>query len=334
MDAKLTAYLFKHCKVEKPGQKDVKIKDEYGNLTTAKSKFSSAKHFDHLIAGSALKMSLEEKKVSPGLLVMIENITSDRASVYGFPSFPVHDLEQNLVLVPPRKVTTYNASSHTLAKQHAAAKSEAGGPEKKKVKREGGAKKGNSNFKVGIGKIQKAQIQAEDEHFVAEDDVDYSNINYNNSRNEDGIRYSDIGVAEQIMSSIEVVLPTNFLDIIRVVFQYFWELEFDDPLVNQAFFANIDNLNCAQYGLPAFADLPMSLSIIRDRINETIKNENGYSRSYKSPEDFYSDFRQMFENIFQFYPPDSTPRAKAIELNDTFHQKWAVAKSEFKYPID
>ena len=47
--------------------------------------------------------------------------------------------------------------------------------EKKKVKREGGAKKGNSNFKVGIGKIQKAQIQAEDEHFVAEDDVDYSN---------------------------------------------------------------------------------------------------------------------------------------------------------------
>ena len=134
MDAKLTAYLFKHCKVEKPGQKDVKIKDEYGNLTTAKSKFSSAKHFDHLIGSLGLKLSLEEKKISPDLFNTIQRLSAERASVYGFPSFPEHELVQNLHLTAPRKVTTYAASAKTLALENDF-KMGVDGPEKKKRKR-------------------------------------------------------------------------------------------------------------------------------------------------------------------------------------------------------
>ena len=39
----------------------------------------------------------------------------------------------------------------------------------------------------------------------------------------------------------------------------------------------------------------------------------------------------MFENIFSFFPPESAPRLKAIELNTVFHEKWEVAKKAFKY---
>jgi len=299
-----------------------------------KGKAQVSKFFDNLVTGINLKLTAEEKKLPPGLAQIVNNITAERASTYSFVPFPEHELLETLVLAPPRKVNAYSVSSRTLAINAA----QASGPPKEKVKREPtGAAKGNVNWRVGFGrsKISRAHMQEDQGHFVSEDasaSIDDENPRKRERLTEDGNLLSDMGAPEQIMSSSEIVLPVNFFPVLNGVFEQFWQLEFDNPSVSQAFFAKIDLTNCRSYGLESFAERSMSLSVIRDRLEAT-KASSGYTHTtaYISPEDFYSDFRQMFENIFSFFPPQSAPQLKAIELNTLFHEKWEAAMKTFKY---
>jgi len=294
-----------------------------------------SKLLDGLISGIGVKLTQDEKKLPPGLAQIVNTISAERASTYSFVPFPEHELLETFVLTAPRKVNTYAAGNKTIAQQAAAA----GGPPKEKVKREptGAAARGNPNWRVGFGrsKISRAQAQEDMGHFVSEDQSfndDDTNPRKRERVTDDGNMLSDLGAPEQILSSSEIILPLNFFAVISGVFETFWQLEFDNPQVSQAFFAKIDLANCRSYGLESFAESSMSLSVIRDRLEAT-KATAGYTHSspYISPEDFYSDFRQMFENIFAFFPPQSAPQLKAVELNTMFHSKWEGAKTAFKY---
>jgi len=320
--ADLTEHLFAYVKIDR--SKAVKG-----------GKAQVSKLFDGLISGIGVKLNAEEKKLPPGLAQIVNTISAERASTYNFVPFPEHELLETFVLAPPRKVNTYQASQKTIAAQAAAA----GGPPKEKVKREptGAAAKGNASWKVGFGrsKISRAQLQEDLGHFVSEDHIvndDDMNPRKRERLTDDGNLLSDLGAPEQILSSSEIILPANFFAVINSVFEQFWRMEFDNPQVSQAFFAKIDLANCRAYGLESFAERSMSLSVIRDRLEAT-KATAGYTHTspYISPEDFYSDFRQMFENIFAFFPPQSAPQLKAIELNTLFHSRWEDAKAAFKY---
>ncbi len=306
---------------------------------------SKNKHCDNFIKSLNLKMSNDEKKLSSGLFDVVTHISAERAASYGFTPFPLHELEINLGLEAPRKVNAFSAGSKTQALL-AAGTTTGAVDNGVKVKRENkfgvgfGSRKriGNKAFQVGGNKAARQHLADEEAQFVSEETVDYGYAHaahMSQEGDDDNDNFGGAGAPEQILSSTEIVLPTNFLNVIKGVFEPFWLLEFDDPAVSQAFFANIDNINCKQYGLTAFTDAPMSLSIIRDRMDATEANignfGSGYSRAYKSPEDFYSDFRQMFENIFSYYPPQSLPQLKAVELNTLFHEEWDKAKAVFKY---
>ncbi len=308
-----------------------------------KPKANVSKTFDALVNTIGVKLNAEEKKLPSGLAQIVANVTAERASSYRFIPFPMHELQDSFVLVAPRKVNTYVASQRTLNAQAASAAASAnGGAPKEKVKRESsGGGKGNPAWRVGFGKprASRAHLQEDLGHFVAEDEDRDEDGDFNPRKRErlfeDENSAADLGAPEQILSSAEsIVLPKNFYQVIYGVFEQFWSMEFDDPAVSQAFFAKIDINNCRAYGLEVFAESSMSLSVIRDRLdatNATGATSTGYSLAYRSPEDFYSDFRQMFENIFAFFPPQSAPQLKAIELNTLFHVKWEAAKASFKY---
>jgi len=273
------------------------------------------KHCDTLMKALNLKLSLEEKRLSSGLFDVVSRVSSERAQGYGFAPFPQHELEHNLQLTAPRKVTSYQLSRQTAAIMAAEARGEVPGAAdgkdgKAKGIGKGGFKRGSGNkaFKVGgNAKAIRAHHAEEQGHFVDEED-DYG-YGYGGGvgaggmgvggTTEDGTDLADLGAPEQLLSSAEVVLPSNFLAVIQGVFQLFWDLDMGgNPQVSQAFFANIDSANCGDYGLAVFADSAMSLSIIRDRMEATAATMGagqggGYSRAYRSPEDFYSDFRQV-----------------------------------------
>ena len=56
--------------------------------------------------------------------------------------------------------------------------------------------------------------------------------------------------------------PENLYHVIGNVFNEFWQMEFDENIVN-AFLARIDKRNCADYGLTDFASESCSLPVIK-----------------------------------------------------------------------
>jgi hypothetical protein len=58
-------------------------------------------------------------------------------------------------------------------------------------------------------------------------------------------------------------LPVNFYDVIKPLFDHFWEKKIDNKEVAKAFFANINSTNCKDYGLKDFSSQSYSFSIIK-----------------------------------------------------------------------
>ncbi|RYH32491.1 hypothetical protein EON65_00500 [archaeon] len=59
-------------------------------------------------------------------------------------------------------------------------------------------------------------------------------------------------------------LPVNFYDVVRPLFDEFWDKKFDDTQkVGAAFFARITSANCQDYGLSSFAEFSSALPVIK-----------------------------------------------------------------------
>ena len=154
-------------------------------------------------------------------------------------------------------------------------------------------------------------------------------------------------------SSVPRPLPANFLPVMSKLFSVFWEMEFDDPSVSHAFFAKIDAANCKLYGMETFAERASSLAVISERLKATeemqsqgahyqmtmlsstrIQTSGAHSSGspampYRSVEDFFTDFREMFDNVYRYFPHDGAVQLKAKELDAIFTSKWEAVKAQF-----
>ena len=141
----LTDRLFKAAKIDRSGVSKSLVKN---------------KHCDALMKPLNLKLSLEEKRLSSGLFDVVSRVTSERAQGYGFSPFPRHELEHNLQLTAPRKVTGYQLSKQSAAILAAEARGEVPGEPKAKVKGEGrgGFKKGTGNKAMKVGGNAKVRM--------------------------------------------------------------------------------------------------------------------------------------------------------------------------------
>lgn len=141
---------------------------------------------------------------------------------------------------------------------------------------------------------------------------------------------SDGGDGEYEMDNIEDLreqipmarLPTNFTVVAKELFEYFWNLEFDDAGTNFAFFAKITALNCKEYNLQDFSGESSCLTVIKERLD---------GDAYISTEYFYYDFVQLFDNIFKYFPEDSEAYKTAKEVSATFDERWKAAQQKFIY---
>jgi hypothetical protein len=291
------------------------------------------KGFDALLIPLDLKLSNEEKRMKTGLLDHAVGITSESASSYNFRTFEKDVLEQDLVLMAPRKVTAYVPVAVK--------------PEKEKKKRVSTGAPRNVRPRVS-----RAQEAVQDAFFVNESaPATGSGVQGALARKmarQGGGGGGMEGPAEAVFTSTDVRLPKNFYDVINRLFSKFWSMEFDEPSVNQAFFAKIDRANCKDYGLSTFAESPMCLSVIRDRVEASHQIEilggwesaamtgtkearSALTHAFKSPEDFYSDLMAMFNNISTYFPQESLAFVKGQELQGVFVGDWAEAKKTFTW---
>jgi hypothetical protein len=294
------------------------------------------------LSNLGIKLSNDEKKMKTGLLDHATGIPADQASSYEFREFLVQDLEQDMVLVAPRKVTAYVP---VVVK-----------PEKEKKKRTSKGP-GNAARNAKQARAQRAANKAQEvnqENFFVKEDTAEPGEAVPSALARRMARASSTagggtgmeGPAEAIFTSQEVSLPKNFYEVIYGVFTKFWTMEFDEPSVNQAFFAKIDKANCTHYGLKNFSERPMSLGVIQDRMEAsrqvhdfggwseaclvgTKESRDSLNQAFKSEEDFYSDMLSMFNNISMYFPSDSPAVSKGKELHAVFVKDWEQAKSKF-----
>eukprot|EP01031_Cornospumella_fuschlensis_P034294 gene34294-41508_t len=119
-------------------------------------------------------------------------------------------------------------------------------------------------------------------------------------------------------------LPTNFYDVIKPLFDDFWEdKRFDNPQVAVAFFSRISSANCREYGLPSFAEFSSALTVIKDKLK---------AKSYTSPSEFHLDMYQMFGNITQYFPESHPAVDVARSLKEVFDAKWKTLDDRFVWP--
>jgi len=308
-----------------------------------------------------VKLTEAEMKLKTGLFEMV---TSLSPSVTGQATlapprvwmFPTSELENELKLQIPREVQGYWASG--AARSAPAQKSQKSKENVKKMRA--------ANTTAAKAKRNLAVMDAG--HYVSEDAVTIGNTTLSGydldeamarkrmRSDEDGYDYDGEGGGES--SNTEDVgqqrvepLPTNFCEVIKEVFEHFWQMEFEDESVMRiAFFAKIDSSNCTEFGLESYASSASCLAVIRDRIDATcVAKERSaaaalYGSSsrggggsthgiqpYTSINDFSSDFRQMFNDIERFWPASSPVRAKAKELSAIFAVKWQDAQAKFKF---
>ena len=293
---------------------------------------SIPKNIDAYLVPLGIKLGKDEKKCKAGLAENARGITLEQASNYEFEKFPLEELERDMVLVAPRKVTAFVPTNVK--------------PEKEKKKRAStGTTTGPKTVKSRVSR-QHEMEQAS--HFVKEDSADAVQGAMARKIARTGSSAAMQGPAEQVMTSTDVKVPKNFFAIINVVFTVFWTMEFDEPIHNQAFFANIDKANCSHYGLTNYAETPMSFSVIRDRLLDTQEVErlgghvaassntnkevrHALNRSYKSIEDFSSDFTLLFKNISMYFPKESIVHAKSAEIEKKFTETWEEEKKKFRW---
>lgn len=107
----------------------------------------------------------------------------------------------------------------------------------------------------------------------------------------------------------------DLYSVIEHIFKRYWTKEFDDTATSNAFFANIQAVNAADFGLSTFATESTSLTIINTRIQ---------ARHYQSIAAFKFDMETMFDNILKYFPVGSPPHLMAQHLYREFQTTWAA----------
>ena len=294
------------------------------------------KGIDAYLVPLGIKLDQAAKKSAAGLAQHATGIKKEQASSYEFSTFAQDELERDLVLVAPRKVTAFEPTNVKPVK------------EKKKRVSAGSAGTAPRTAKSKASRVHEIEQAA---HFVKEDSVETAvqGAMARKMARSSSAAAAMVGPAEQVMTSTEVVVHKNFFEVINKVFNKYWSMEFDEDAVNRAFFANIDKSNAGDYGLVTYAETPMSLSVIRDRIlaSEEVDRLGGHvtasshstkaaraalMKSYKSVEDFCSDFTVMFKNISMYFPADNTEvHKKREELEADFSKTWEEAKKTLRW---
>ena len=147
-----------------------------------------------------------------------------------------------------------------------------------------------------------------------------------------------------VLRAPEKPLPLNFYEVAFRVFNEFWTLEFEDADTDLriSLFAKINSSNCKEYNLEHYSESSSSLADIYERLEATLnigkpkakvggalKVAVNMTFPYRSTEDFFSDFRAMFDNIYIYYPKDGKVFAKILELDALFNSRWEEALKRF-----
>ena len=120
------------------------------------------------------------------------------------------------------------------------------------------------------------------------------------------------------------VLPLNFYEVAKSVFDTFWNLEFDDKEVTWAFFAKINAQNCLDFNVQSFAENSTCLAVIKEKLDNSL---------YPTIDSFLYDFHQMFDNIFTYYAPEHPAVAKGKELHKLFEKTWVKEREKFSWSL-
>ena len=308
--------------------------------------------------GPSFKLTNEEKRMKTGLLacatanpVSLSQVKPPQLWV-----FPTAELEQELKLETPRKVQTFVPSAASTAA--AASKSRENIKKARIANTAGGRAKRNaqaidSSHYVSDETTSHGGALIEDALARKRSRLSSGCGGGGGGSGDAGGGSSDDAIAEDDIQSMTAMLrplPANFYQVMHGLFSVFWEMDFADEKVSYAFFAKIDATNCILYGLETYATRASSLVGISERLQATDDmQKNGLHHPmmlsstrpaqaaaavstalpYRSVEDFYTDFREMFDNIYRFYPTESPVQAKAKELDQIFKAKWLHVKSQF-----
>jgi len=311
--------------------------------------------FDQFLGtlNQSARLTDEEKRAKTGLREMVTNPALAQGGVVVPPRlwvFSTSELENELKLQVPRKIQAYVPPVATVP------------PVQSQKSKENVKKMRAAN--TTAGKVKRNLQVMDASHYVSDDVTTVGNTSVSifddvvglprkrtrlssagggdgggDGGDDDGDGWSGGGSAA---SALYPPLPKNFYDIINGIFQTFWSMEFPEEAVSLAFFAKIDSSNCTEYGLTSFSESPSGLAVIRDRMDASLlaRQHEQYGgpapgaygiQPYRSVEDFYTDFRHMFDNVYRYFPADSPAQVTARELDVKFKVTWAAAKSAFKY---
>lgn len=235
------------------------------------------------------KISKSEKGIRTNLG---ELIRTPMDSVITIAPFPTSQLEAILQLQPPKKVIEYSGPQHYVEDN------------KRKEKR----------TRVSRPRPRGGAKNAPEVASIYHDEDQTTTMTMNKrfkSSNEE--EYNDF-YQEEVQEVVQI--PSNFYDIAQGVFNTFWQMEFDETEVTWAFFAKINSKNCADFKLTTFAETSYSLATIKEKLSY---------KQYRTTMDFVYDFRQMFDNIYTYYPPNHAAYKQAFELQPVFEERWKTA---------
>lgn len=320
------------------------------NLTRHhKASANTPKVFDQFLQGlnHTSKLTAEDKKQKTGLAEMISSfeegqpLTAPRLWV-----FSEKELENELKLQVPRKVQSYVAPATASAPAPRSQKS------KETVKKMRDANTASS-------KVKRNQAAVDANHYVSDEMPGDDSAMFEDSiASRKRTRYSAMGgdddggggggggggYAQSDEPAFHLPpLPKNFIDVIDGIFQYFWGLDFgENTKISEAFFARINKMNCRDYGLANFSEASSGLATIDERLKATKELQQARlglrappsvfgTQPYRSIEDFYSDFRTMFDNVYKFFPSDHPALPVAREQDAIFAAKWQEANKAFTY---
>lgn len=201
-----------------------------------RNKQTLPKSLEHFIA--PMRLSREELAMESGLAEIVSS-GFDIHSCDSIPLFPI-SFESDLVLKPP-KIVDYH---------HVVQISKIVPPVVKPVV------KGFREKKTRVSRVMKRSFQANIlPEFAASVEDTHTSKKFRCGEVDEDVEEL-VGVEELHAP------PENLYQVIGGVFNEFWQMEYDDAIVN-AFLARIDKRNCADYGLTDFASESCSLPVIK-----------------------------------------------------------------------
>lgn len=114
------------------------------------------------------------------------------------------------------------------------------------------------------------------------------------------------------VDEIQYKAPENLHSALTDLFNIFWELDIE-PHISTPFFALLTRHNCGPvFGMENYFDKVTDACTLAN-IKEKLE-----ARKYSTASAFEFDFKLMCDNVFLYYPPDSSEYKKALELKEMF----------------